>query len=125
MTKKEITICGKQVTLAYCYATEIGYKNLAGEEMTDFVQESVNAIESEKSPNIEKVIYAIIAAMMAFYEDADKMPVKDKDIMKDATPLEIGTALGTILGLRGKFYYVPKGEPKEKPEEKAEAEKNA
>ena len=125
MTKKEITICGKQVTLAYCYATEIGYKNLAGEDMTDFVQEAVKAIQSEKSPDIEKVIYAIIASMMAFYEDADKMPVKDADIMKEATPLEVGTALGTILGLRGEFYNIPNGEPKDTDEEKAEAEKNA
>ena len=125
MTKKEITICGKQVTLAYCYATEIGYKNLAGEDITDFAQEAVKAIQSEKSPDIEKVIYAIIASMMAFYEDADKMPVKDADIMKDATPLEVGTALGTILGLRGEFYNIPNGEPKDTDEEKAEAEKNA
>ena len=125
MTKKEITICGKQVTLAYCYATEIGYKNLAGEDITDFAQEAVKAIQSEKSPDIKKVIYAIIASMMAFYEDADEMPVKDADIMKDATPLEVGTALGTILGLRGEFYNIPNGEPKDTDEEKAEAEKNA
>ena len=29
MIKKEVTLCGKQVTLAYCFATEIGYKILA------------------------------------------------------------------------------------------------
>ena len=36
MITKEITLCSKQVTLAYCYATEIAYKDLANEDMLDY-----------------------------------------------------------------------------------------
>jgi hypothetical protein len=45
----------------------------------------------------------------------EEPPVKDTDLMNEATPLEIGTALGTFLTLQTKFYHIPKGEPAEKP----------
>ena len=33
MITREVTLCGKQVTLAYCYATEIAYKDLTNEDI--------------------------------------------------------------------------------------------
>ena len=125
MIKKEITICGKAVTLAYCYATEIAYKNMTNEDMFDYIQKAVEAIQNQRDPDIEKTIYAILACMMAYYEDADKAPVKDSEIMKQATPVEIGTAMLTILSMRSEFYHVPKDEPEEKPEKGARKRKNA
>lgn len=124
MIQKEITICSKQVTLAYCYATEIAYKNMTNEDMFDYAQKAVEAIQNQRDPDVEKTIYAILACMMAYYEDADKSPVKDSEIMKQATPVEIGTAMLTILSMRSEFYHVPSGEPEEKPQEDAER-KNA
>ena len=114
MITKEITLCGKQVTLAYCYATEIAYKDLSDEDMFDYAQHAVEAIQAQRDPDIKKTILAIIACMMAYYEDADKAPVKDSEIMKDATPVEIGTAMLTILTMRQEFYHVPKDEPEDK-----------
>ena len=125
MITKEITICGKQVTLAYCYATEIAYKNMTNEDMFDYIQKAVEAIQNQRDPDIEKTIYAILACMMAYYEDADKAPVKDSEIMKQATPVEIGTAMLTILSMRSEFYHVPKDEPEDKPEKGARKRKNA
>ena len=125
MIKKEITLCSKQVTLAYCYATEIAYKNMTNEDMFDYAKKAVEAIQNQRDPDIEKTIYAIIACMMAYYEDADKAPVKDSEIMKDATPVEIGTAMLTILSMRSEFYHVPKDEPEEKSEKGARKRKNA
>ena len=109
MITKEITICGKQVTLAYCYATEIAYKDLSDEDMFDYAQHAVEAIQAQRDPDIKKTILAIIACMMAYYEDDDKAPVKDVDIMKQATPAELGTARLTILSMRSEFYHVPSG----------------
>ena len=125
MIKKEITLCSKQVTLAYCYATEIAYKDLSDEDMFDYAQAAVEAIQAQRDPDIKKTILAIIACMMAYYEDADKAPVKDSDIMKEATPVELGTAMLTILSMRNDFYHVPKGEPEDKPQDGEGAEKNA
>ena len=125
MIQKEITICSKQVTLAYCYATEIAYKNMTNEDMFDYIQKAVEAIQNQRDPDIEKTIYAIIACLMAYYDDADKAPVKDSEIMKQATPVEIGTAMLTILSMRSEFYHVPKDEPEEKPEKGTRKRKNA
>ena len=125
MIQKEITLCGKQVTLAYCYATEIAYKNMTNEDMFDYAKHAVEAIQAQRDPDIEKTIYAILACMMAYYEDAEKAPVKDLEIMKQATPVEIGTAMLTILSMRSEFYHVPKDEPKDKPEKGGKKRKNA
>jgi hypothetical protein len=116
MITKEVTICGKQVTLAYCYATEIAYKNLCNEDMFDYIKHAIESIQAERDPDIEKTIYAIIASMMAYYEEKDKAPIKDTDLMKEAKPVEIGTAMLAILSMRTEFYNIPKGEPEDKPQ---------
>ena len=125
MITKEITLCSKQVTLAYCYATEIAYKDLADEDMLDYAKHAIDSIHAQRDPDIKRTIFAIIACMMAYYEDADKAPVKDSEIMREATPVEIGTAMLTILSMRSEFYHVPTGEPEDKLKDGQDAEKNA
>ena len=125
MITKEITLCSKQVTLAYCYATEIAYKEMSDEDIFDYAKAAVEAIQAQRAPDIKKTILAIIASMMAYYEDKDKAPVKDSEIMREATPVEIGTAMLTILSMRSEFYHVPSGEPEDKPQNGEVAEKNA
>ena len=118
MTTKEITICGKQVTLAYCYATEISYKILCDEDIIDFGQEVIEKIQHEQMPDIRKTIFLILASMNAYYESkGEKAPVSDKELMYECTPQEIGQALGVIIGLRSQFYHVPTDEPQDKPAE--------
>ena len=124
MIKKEITLCSKQVTLGYCFATEIAYKNMTNEDMFDYAKKAVEAIKNQRDPDIEKTIYAILACMMAYYEDADKAPVNDSEIMNEATPVEIGNAMFTILNMRSEFYHVPSGDSEDNTQEGAE-QKNA
>ena len=114
MQKKEITICGKPVTLAYCYATEIAYKDCSGEDIQTFLTEALPLIQQQQMPDVKKTLFLIIASMLSYYEDDEKLPVTDKDMMREATPNEIGTALGTIIVLRSQFYHVPEGEPEDK-----------
>ena len=118
MIHEEITLAGKPVTLGYCYATEIAYKDLSGEGVTAILQEAVNSINAQPPhmPDAKRSIYLVLAAVMAYYQSKDEdAPIKDTDLMNDATPLELGTALGTIINLWAKFYNIPKGEPEEKP----------
>lgn len=118
MITKEITICGKQVTLAYCYATEISYKVLSDEDIINFGQEVIEKIQHEQMPDIRKTIFLILASMNAYYESkGEKAPVSDKELMYECTPQEIGQALGVIIGLRSQFYHVPTDEPQDKPAE--------
>lgn len=128
MTTKTITIAGKEITLAYCYATEIGYKLLSDEDITAYMADAMEALKESRMPDTRKTVYVIIAAINAYSEWKGEQPViSDRDLMYDATPLELGTALGTIIQLRADFYNVPSDEPKdEQPEgKKSESEKNA
>ena len=122
MITKEITIGGKPVTLAYCYATEISYKLLSDEDINAFMQEvheCMNA-EPQRMPDIKKTMFLILAATSAYYESkGEELPIDDKTLMYETTPEELGTALGVVLGLRGQFYAIPTGEPEDKPDGKA------
>ena len=122
MKQQEITLCGKLVTLGYCYATEIAYTDMTGEDIQDFMQEAVTAVNAEtpRMPNPKKAIYAILACLLAYYQSKDEeAPVKDTDLMNDITPQELGTAIGTIIGLRTQFYRLPDSEQKAAEREQA------
>ena len=127
MITKEITICGKQVMLAYCYATEISYKVLTDENIEVFMGEVGVALTNETMPDVKKSIMLILASMMSYYEFKDEnAPLTDKELMTNTTPSELGNAIGVIVGLRHKFYYVPNDEQdKANEEKKDEEQKNA
>ena len=108
----------RTVTLGYCYATEIAYKKLSGENITGIIQETIEAINAKppRIPDTERSIYLVLSAAMAYYDSKDEdAPIKDTDLMREISPLELGTALGTIITLWAQFYHIPAGEPAEKP----------
>lgn len=114
MKTKEITLCGKQVTLAYCFATEIAFQKYTGVGLDKF-----------DAMNPEHVIYIVLAALLSYYEGEKlEIPVKDTDLMYHATPTELTTALTEVFTLRNEWYEVPKGDEKEEPADK-EGKKNA
>jgi len=104
--------------LGYCYATEIAYKDLSGEDIAAIINETIHAINAQPArvPDTKRSIYLVLSAVMAYYQSKDEdAPIKDTDLMNDTTPIELGIALGTIINLWAKFYNIPKGEPEEKP----------
>lgn len=104
MIEKEITIGGKQVKIGYCFATELVFKQYTG----------VN-IEDMDMQNPEHIIYFILSAIIAYYEDScEQSPVKDTDLMYKAKPAELVAALTEVLKIRAEWYEVPKGDD-EKP----------
>lgn len=118
MIHEEITLAGKPVTLGYCYATEIVYNDLSGEEISAILQETFAAVNAKppRMPDTKRSIYLVLAAVMAYYQSINEdAPIKDTDLMNETSPVELGKALGTIINLWAKFYNIPKGEPKEKP----------
>ena len=124
MITKEITLCGKQVVLAYCYATEIGYKTLSDEDIIDFGSEIAEKIQQQQMPDIKRTIFLILASMNAYYESINaEAPINDKDLLYQTDPQEVGVALGTILGLRSKFYHLPTDEPRGEDKEKKGSKK--
>lgn len=114
MITKEVSLAGKNITLAYCYGTEIAYKKFTGDDADDFFMQAIPAIQNEKMPDIEKLVYMILSCIVAYYEQESDYPVTDREIMQNVTPQELGFVLGTIIALRAEFYYVPSGEPEDK-----------
>lgn len=112
MKTKTITILGKEVTLGYCHATEIGYNLLADEDVSNFFAHAIACLQDNRMPDIRKTIYMIIAAANAYSEwKNEKAGITDLELMYEADPVEVGTALGTILQLRAEFYHLPTSEP--------------
>ena len=126
MKTKEIELCGKKVTLGYCYATEIAYKTLADEDIIDFRRELAEKVNGDVMPDVRRCIYLILSAMQSYYEmTGAEPPIKDRDLMYKATPEDIGLGIGTVLGLQEEFYHISKSEAeKEQAEEKESNPKN-
>jgi len=127
MIHEEITLAGKPVTLGYCYATEIAYKDLSGEDIADIINETIACVNAQppRMPDTKRSIYLVLAAVMAYYQSKDEeAPIKDTDLINDTTPLELGTALGTIINIWAQFYNIPKGEPADKPTKRKGKAKN-
>ena len=120
MITKEITLCSRQVNIGYCYATERAYKDLTDENIIDYIQEAIECVQQQRDPDTKKTIFAIIAYMMAYYQEkGEEVPLKSEDLMYEAKPAEIGMTILAIVNMRAEFYRVPKDEPEDKaPDEK-------
>lgn len=101
MKTQKVTIAGIEVGIAYCYATEIAFANLTGGKApADMIQSA--------TVNPSEVAYLIISAIQAYYKD-EESPVKDVDLMYEATPEELNKAFAAVIELFKEWYSIPKG----------------
>ena len=123
METKTTTINGKQVTLAYCYGTEINYSNFTnGENASIFIQETAKKIDAltkgdaTAQPDIEKCIYLILAAAIAYSKSkGEDCPITADDFLFSDNPNELYEALSQVILLYGSFYHlIPSEQPKKK-----------
>ena len=118
-----------KVMLGYCFATEILFNEMAGEEVGTFVKEAISQISEGKMPDRKKSMILIQAAMEAYYESVGKKaPITEKDLKDSHHSDEFGTAIGTILGMYIKMNTSPAGENADKKKdakEDSEDPKNA
>ena len=123
MITKEITLCGQQVTLGYCFATEVLFNKMSDKYLSDYATHTIECIGKQKDPDTEQTIYAILACMVSYAESQKKeAPLKDTDIMYNAAPAELGIAIFAILELRSQFYHVPDGAKQSNNEEEEKKE---
>lgn len=118
MTNETITICGKEVKMRYCAATETGYEQMSGKSIGD--------IDFTKQEDLIRLSVSAIVA--AYLRDEAKAPITDEDIILDAKPKELIEMFKTILELRAAWYEVSavvKPEMEEKEGDKDKNEKNA
>jgi len=120
MITQEITINGQPVTICYCYATELNYKIMTGEEISGIIKELIAAINSKEqtNPDLQKAANLIMSAILAYYaskgEDKEAPFQTSLQVLTSIKPAELGIALAQIINMWAKFYEIPTGEPKEK-----------
>ena len=114
--EKTITICGKEVKMRYCAATETGFEQMSGKSIGD--------IDFKKQEDLIRLSLAAIIA--AYLRDESKAPVTDEEIILDAKPKELIEMFTTILELRAAWYEVPAVvQPEMEEREGDKQEKNA
>jgi len=105
MVQQQIKLCGKEVHLAYCYATEISYKLLAEEDIHYFIKQAGELATKGIVPDVRKSFYLILAAISAYYDSkSEEMPITDKDLMNECDPQDFGNALKVIVSMYAEFY---------------------
>lgn len=95
--EKTITICGKEVKLLYCAATENGYEQLA--------KKSIGEIDFSKQEDLLRLSVAAIIA--AYQRDKQESPIESQDILYDAKPKDIIELFKAVLEARAAWYDVP------------------
>ena len=114
--EKTITICGKEVKMRYCAATETGF-----EQMSD---KSIGDIDFTKQEDLIRLSLAAILA--AYLRDEAEAPITSAEILSDAKPKEIVEMFTALLELRAAWYEVPAVVKPEMEEEQGDKqEKNA
>ena len=95
--EKTIIICGKDVKILYCAATENGFESLAKKSIAD--------IDFNKQ---EDVLMLSVAAIIAAYQrDKHDAPIGSQDILYNAKPKEIIELFKAVLETRAAWYDVP------------------
>lgn len=107
MKEAIIKIAGKEVKVAYCYATEILFSDYTGQEFSEFIKEAV--VDKNTQSSSKKVLYAILSAIIAYSQSQGvEAEVVDTDIMFNAQPQEIIEAFSVIISLYNDWYKLPK-----------------
>ena len=107
MKEATIKIAGKEVKVAYCYATEILFSDYTGQEFSVFIKEVV--VDKNTQSSSKKVLYAILSAIIAYSQSQGmEAEVVDTDIMFNAQPQEIIEAFSVIISLYNDWYKLPK-----------------
>lgn len=123
MKEATIKIAGKEVKVAYCYATEILFSDYTGQEFSEFIKEAV--VDKNTQSSSKKVLYAILSAIIAYSQSKNEdAAVIDNDIMFNAQPQEIIDAFTTIISLYNDWYQIPKQVSKKAEKKKGAKGKN-
>ena len=97
MTERTITICGKEVRMRYCAATENGFEMLR--------KKSIAEIDFTTQEDI--LTLAVCAIVSAYSRKGQEPPVNSDTILYEAKPDEIVKLITNCIELRAEWYGVP------------------
>lgn len=113
MTERKITICGKEVTMIYCAATENGFEQISGKRITCFVptfetnDKGKTVIKEPAKAMIGDYIMLAFAGIVASYtKKKEEPPISSEEILYEATPQERNDMLAAVTELRNEWYGI-------------------
>ena len=114
MKEKIINICGKEVGMIYCAATENGYEEIAKQSIGVFLPEfgtdgngNTIVVEPPKA-HIGDFVSLAYAGIVAYYARQKKdVPVSVEEILYKISPAERNELITSIVELRDEWYKVP------------------
>ena len=114
MEERTVNICGKDVRLRYCSATETGFEDIAGKP--------IGSLDAKRQRDILALCSAAIVA--AYSRNDENAPITSKDILYEATPEEIVELAKAVFEMRNEWYHIPKVVDDIIPRAEGEGEKN-
>ena len=112
MNAKTITICGKEVEMLYCAATETGYESISGQSCEIFIPEISKDDKGKdqirmRAATRDYIQLAVAAIIAAYARKGEEAPVTADDILYNATSQEVTSLITTVIELRNAWYKVP------------------
>lgn len=111
MNAKTITICGKDVEMLYCAATETGYESISGQSCEIFIPEISKDKKGKEQIRMrattrDYIQLAVAAVIAAYTRKGEDAPVTADDILYNATSQEVTKLITTVIELRNAWYQV-------------------
>ena len=138
MTEKTINICGHEIRMIYCAATENAFERITGKSIAVFAptverdeKGEPKIIEPAKATTEDYISLAIASIIAAYSYNEQDPPIDSKTILYEAKPEEVRLLFDTIIDLRNEWYHIPeiveeelKKEAAAQPDSKEEPVKN-
>lgn len=113
MVERTVKICGQDILMCYCTATETGFETITGKSSVIFIpkvtkDDKGKIISVEPQTNVADCISLAVAGIIASYtRRKEKAPITSDDILYDGTPEEVQNLIKVILEMRNEWYQVP------------------
>lgn len=113
--ERTINICGQEVRMRYCAATETGFEALSGKKIEIFTPTVLEYDENGKPMKIEPpkassddyIKLAMSAIVSAYARNNEEPPITADAIIYDANPQEVTLLLTTVIQMRAEWYQLP------------------
>ena len=99
-TETTINICGKDVKMRYCAATETGFERVTNKPIGIFMEQG-------KAMMLDYIYLAYAAIIAAYSKNNEEPTVSSEEIMYEATPQEISDMMKALIEIKKAWYHVP------------------
>lgn len=130
IAEKNISICGKEINIRYCMASETGYEVISGNSSEIFLPHKTGTddngepiYEPPKAQTGDFLRLAFACIVAAYESKGEETPISVNEILYEATPEEITALITTTIELRKEWYNIP-AVVKPETEEKESESKN-